>query len=57
LIFKNAFDYYEKYFRGNISQDKELFHSSKYRHLEEFFHTHKSTITDFISYGDIAAFM
>lgn len=57
LIFNSAFDYFEKYLEGNILQEKVLLQSANYRHLEEFFHTHKSTITDFISYGDIAAFM
>jgi len=57
-MFETAFDYYDK-----IIQDSEdykinkIIQSNTYRRLEEFFHLHKSTISDFIAYGDVAAFM
>ena len=56
-MFETAFDYFEK-----LGQDSEsykinkIIESNSYKRLEEFFHMHKSTITDFIAYGNVAAF-
>ncbi len=57
-MFETALDYFEKVIleTEQYKIDK-IIQSSTYRRLEEFFHLHKSTITDFIAYGDVAAFM
>lgn len=55
-IFSMAFNYFERCEIENSEILGEKFlHTSSYRRLEEFFHIHKSTISDFIAYGDIAA--
>ncbi len=54
-MFNDAFTYYEKFLHGTHPKTKVLLKSNTYKRLEEFFHMHKSSITDFIQYGDIAA--
>lgn len=53
-IFMNALTYYEQ---QNATErpdaDSLPINHAHYRRLEEFFHLHKSTITDFIRYGNI----
>ena len=56
-IFKTAFDYYSDIINEKVTSDHANVTSERYIYLEEFFHTHKSTISDLIAYGDIAAFM
>lgn len=57
-IFTAAFKYYRQFFEGGINKDdKHLKSTDSYKHLEEFFHTHKSSICDYIAYGDIASLM
>lgn len=56
-MFETAFDYFQKIIRD--SEDPKIdaiIESNTYRRLEEFFHLHKSTISDFILYGDVATF-
>lgn len=57
-MFETAFDYFEKVIQETESYKiAKIIESSSYRRLEEFFHLHKSTISDFIAYGDVAAFI
>ncbi|MBN1981835.1 MAG: response regulator [Chitinivibrionales bacterium] len=53
-IFMAAFGYYDRLLTENSSRTGTTdTSSSQYRRLEEFFHMHKSTIHDFINYGNI----
>lgn len=57
-MFETAFDYFEKVMlQSEQYKVDKIIQSNTYIRLEEFFHLHKSTITDFIAYGDVAAFM
>ena len=57
-MFETAFEYFDKVIRGSESYKlKKILTSSSYKRLEEFFHMHKSTITDFIEYGNVAAYL
>ena len=57
-MFETAFDYFEKVGRESESYKlKKILDSNSSKRLEEFFHMHKSTITDFIAYGNVAAFL
>lgn len=57
-MFETAFDYFEKVGRESESYKlKKILDSNSYKRLEEFFHMHKSTITDFIAYGNVAAYL
>lgn len=57
-MFETAFNYFEKFEQDSENYKiKKNLQSSTYRRLEEFFHIHKSTITDFIAYGNVAAFV
>ncbi len=57
-MFETAFDYFEKVIqKGEDYKIAKIIESGSYRRLEEFFHLHKSTISDFIAYGDVAAFI
>ncbi len=57
-LFSAAFSYYERViesqdeYRNTPVQDE-----SSYRRLEEYFHCHKSTIMDFIAFGNVVNFM
>lgn len=52
-IFNAAFMYYESIISGK-KNSKSL---KSYQRLEEFFHLHKSTITDYIAYGNVASLL
>lgn len=57
-IFETAFNYFEKIIlESEKYKIEKIIQSNTYRRLEEFFHLHRSTICDFISYGDVAAFL
>ncbi|MGD9200460.1 MAG: response regulator [Chitinispirillia bacterium] len=57
-IFSQALSFFEKCeLEGSCYSNTSVYQSSSYKQLEEFFHLHKSTITDFISYGNFAAFL
>lgn len=57
-ILDSAFRYYRQFFQGRIGSDHvALVNSEGYIYLEEFFHTHKSSIVDYLAYGDIASLM
>lgn len=57
-MFETAITYYDLVTQGHQEYKiAKILQSSTYKRLEEFFHLHKSTITDFIAYGDVAAFL
>lgn len=55
-MYRAAFDYYERLlgesgnFRNAPIQDQNA-----YRRLEEYYHCHRSTITDFLAFGNVAS--
>jgi len=54
-ILSSAFGYYEKELSGAMTAPRDqLVASEPYVYLEEAFHMHRSSITDFIAYGNIA---
>jgi DNA-binding NarL/FixJ family response regulator len=56
-IFSAAFSYYEHQIAATDSAAAARLHNvHTYRRLEEYYHCHKSTITDFIAFGNIAMF-
>ena len=56
-MFETAYNYFEQLEQNSERlKVKKAIESSSYKRLEEFFHMHKSTITDFIAYGNVAAF-
>jgi response regulator RpfG family c-di-GMP phosphodiesterase len=57
-IFEAAFNYYERHLsRADAYRNVPLQQQAGYRRLEEYFHCHRSTITDFIAFGNIASVM
>jgi len=55
-MFEMAFKHFEVISTtGENGDAQKIVQSDHYHRLEEFFHMHKSTITDFIAYGNIAA--
>jgi len=54
-IFNYAFTYFENMIDENKSSNEKKITPSFYKHLETFFHIHKSTIQDFINYGNITS--
>ncbi len=55
-IFNSAFQYFERLdSEKTLYQKEKSINSKTYIHLEEFFHMHRSTITDYIAYGNVAA--
>lgn len=57
-MFETAFSYSIKLQMDNFNTySGSVAQSSTYKRLEEFFHLHKSTITDFISFGNVAALL
>jgi hypothetical protein len=57
-IFEAAFHYYERQLSGaDAFRNLPVQQSDGYRRLEEFFHCHKSTIMDFVAFGNIAAIL
>ncbi|MBD3393262.1 MAG: response regulator [Chitinivibrionales bacterium] len=53
-IFTAAFTYYEKLAAAGEGARVRIHNPQVYRRLEEYYHLHRSTITDFIAYGNIA---
>jgi CheY-like chemotaxis protein len=54
-IFSAAFGYYEHIVAHPDAESAGRLHNVlSYRRLEEYFHCHKSTIADFIAYGNVA---
>ena len=58
-LFKNAFTFFEKCHQtGDISSlTKECLKSDSYRRMEEYFHMHRSTICDYLMFGNVANFV
>jgi DNA-binding NarL/FixJ family response regulator len=55
-IFEAAFNYFERHLtRADAYRNVPLEQQAGYRRLEEYFHCHRSTITDFIAFGNIAS--
>lgn len=55
-MFRASFDYYETLVKsGEVAALASVPPPQSYRRMEEYFHIHKSTITDFVSYGHVAA--
>ncbi|MFP4417901.1 MAG: response regulator [Chitinivibrionales bacterium] len=53
-LFRSAFDYYEQLAdRGIERASFPVDDVATYRRLEEYFHCHKSTIIDFIAFGNV----
>lgn len=57
-IFEAAFHYYERRVsNADAYQNRPLQSQDTYKRLEEYFHCHKSTITDFIAFGNVVPFV
>jgi len=56
-MYSAAFAYFEKVCAAGSSKLVRIANPSAYKRLEEYFHMHRHTITDFISYGNIAAML
>ncbi|MBD3419864.1 MAG: response regulator [Chitinivibrionales bacterium] len=61
-LFKNACAHYEKLLEAKLrdlesEEDVQILKKDGYKKQEEYFHMHKSTITDYIEFGNLAAFM
>jgi DNA-binding NarL/FixJ family response regulator len=56
-MFSAAFAYYESTLDGAEDSRGPLKDDGSYRRLEEYFHCHKSTIMDFIAFGNVVNFM
>jgi DNA-binding response OmpR family regulator len=56
-IFSAAFAYYEKMAASEIGSLVRTGNPSVYKRLEEYFQMHRSTIMDFIAYGNITALL
>ncbi len=56
-IFSAALSYYEKVAAAGPGRQVRIHNPQVYRRLEEYYHIHRSTISDFIAYGNIAAFL
>lgn len=57
-VFSEAYTYYERHLGYKESyHNKSVEDTPTYRRLEEYFHCHRRAISDFISYGNVAAVM
>jgi DNA-binding NarL/FixJ family response regulator len=56
-LFSAAFAYFEKVALAGSERDVKILNTATYKRLEEYYHMHRSTITDFISYGNISALL
>lgn len=57
-VYRRAFDYYEKNLldtrpSGRGADELPRYHADDYRRMEEYYHLHRSTICDYLAYGNV----